>query len=175
MPQDAKLNFSLAEYDQRLSKPRAAMTAKNIDCLIVVDPSNMAWLSGYDGWSFYTHQCLIVQHDAEPVWWGRGIDAPGALRTTYLEPDNILKYPDHFVQSDSCHPMDHLSTVLRNMNLSQEEFDELAGEGGIEMKTRKVGKYEALELDIAGVEGVLGDQQPATRGLHRTTSRLRAP
>ena len=119
MPKDARLNFSLDEYASRLSQTRAAMSEKNIDCLIVVDPSNMAWLTGYDGWSFYTHQCVIVQHDAEPIWWGRGIDAPGAVRTTYLDEDNIIKYLDHFVQSDVCHPMDDLSRVLIEMRLDK--------------------------------------------------------
>ncbi len=127
MPKDAKLNFTLDEYAARLDKVRAAMSAKNIDCLVVVDPSNMAWLTGYDGWSFYTHQCVVVQHDHEPVWWGRGIDAPGAVRTTYLDEDNILKYPDHFVQSDVCHPMDHLSEVLGEMKLER-------GSIGVEME-----------------------------------------
>ncbi len=127
MPKDAKLNFTLDEYAARLDKVRAAMSAKNIDCLVVVDPSNMAWLTGYDGWSFYTHQCVVVQHDHEPVWWGRGIDAPGAVRTTYLDEDNILKYPDHFVQSDVCHPMDHLSEVLGEMKLDR-------GSIGVEME-----------------------------------------
>ncbi len=117
MPKDARLNFTLDEYASRLKKTRDAMSEKNIDCLIVVDPSNMAWLTGYDGWSFYTHQCVIVQHDHEPIWWGRGIDAPGAVRTTYLDEDNIIKYLDHFVQSDVCHPMDDLSRVLTEMKL----------------------------------------------------------
>ncbi len=119
MPKDARLHFSLDEYAARLDKTRRAMVDRNIDCLIVVDPSNMAWLTGYDGWSFYTHQCVIVQHDAEPIWWGRGIDAPGAVRTTYLDEDNIIKYLDHFVQSDTCHPMDDLSRVLTDMKLDK--------------------------------------------------------
>ena len=127
MPKDAKINFDLGEYADRLDKTRAAMVQRNIDCLIVVDPSNMAWLTGYDGWSFYTHQCVIVQHDQEPIWWGRGIDAPGAVRTTYLDNDNILKYPDHFVQSDVCHPMDHLSELLIQMKLAN-------GSVGVEME-----------------------------------------
>ncbi len=127
MPKDTKLNFTLEEYSNRLSKTRAAMSENNIDCLIVVDPSNMAWLTGYDGWSFYTHQCVIVQHDAEPIWWGRGIDAPGAVRTTYLDENNILSYLDHFVQSDVCHPMDDLSRVLVEKKLDK-------GTIGVEME-----------------------------------------
>ena len=119
MPKNARLHFTLDEYTERLAKTRKAMLEKNIDCLIIVDPSNMAWLTGYDGWSFYTHQCVIVRHDAEPIWWGRGIDAPGAVRTTYLDEDNIIKYLDHFVQSDVCHPMDDLSRVLKEMKLDK--------------------------------------------------------
>lgn len=127
MPKTTNLNFTLPEYAERLAGTRAAMAAKDIDCLLVVDPSNMSWLSGYDGWSFYTHQCLIIRHDHEPIWWGRGIDAPGAVRTTYLDEDNILKYPDHFVQSDVCHPMDHLSELLAELKLDQ-------GSVGVEME-----------------------------------------
>ena len=112
MPKDAHLNFTLAEYEQRLAATRDAMIARNLDCLVVCDPSNMAWLTGYDGWSFYTHQCVIVQHDREPVWWGRGIDAAGALRTVYLAEENIIGYPDHYVQSTERHPMDHLAGLL---------------------------------------------------------------
>ena len=103
------------------------MSSRGIDCLVIVDPSNMAWLTGYDGWSFYTHQCVIVQHGREPIWWGRGIDAPGAVRTTYIDENNILKYPDHFVQSDSCHPMDHLAEILTDLKLDR-------GSIGVEME-----------------------------------------
>ena len=115
MPKDAKLNFSLDEYAARLDRTRRAMADRDIDCLVVVDPSNMAWLTGYDGWSFYVHQCVLVTHDREPVWWGRGIDAPGALRTTWLDADGILSYPDHYVQSDERHPMDHLAGVIADL------------------------------------------------------------
>ena len=51
-----KLHFSRAEFDQRIAKTRAAMQARGLDLLIVSDPSNMNWLTGYDGWSFYVHQ-----------------------------------------------------------------------------------------------------------------------
>lgn len=127
MPDDARLNFTLDEYAARLAGTRAAMAARHIDCLVVVDPSNMAWLSGYDGWSFYTHQCVIVRHDHEPIWWGRGIDAAGALRTVYMDSGNIVGYPDHFVQSDERHPMDHLSGLLGKLKLDQ-------GSVGVEME-----------------------------------------
>lgn len=110
---EPQLNFTRAEYASRLQKTRKAMAAKGIDLLYVSDPSNMAWLTGYDGWSFYVHQGVIVPPEGEPVWYGRGQDANGAKRTAYLSHDNIVGYADHYVQSTERHPMDYLSEVLR--------------------------------------------------------------
>ncbi|XWN31129.1 MAG: ectoine hydrolase DoeA [Devosia sp.] len=106
------LYFSLEEYTSRLARTRLEMSRRGIDVLIVSDPSNMNWLTGYDGWSFYVHQCVILPLTSEPLWFGRAQDAKGALRTSCLAPDNILGYPDHYVQSTECHPMDALSSVL---------------------------------------------------------------
>ena len=106
------LKFTREEYAERLAKTRRAMEAKNVDLLIVSDPSNMAWLTGYDGWSFYVHQAVLVPPDGEPVWYGRGQDANGAKRTTYLRHDNIIGYADHYVQSTERHPMDFLSEMI---------------------------------------------------------------
>ncbi|SDO12598.1 ectoine hydrolase DoeA [Phyllobacterium sp. OV277] len=109
---EPNLKFSREEFAQRLAKTRKAMEKKGIDVLICSDPSNMAWLTGYDGWSFYVHQAVIVPPEGEPIWYGRGQDANGAKRTAYLHHDNIVGYPDHYVQSTERHPMDFLSKLL---------------------------------------------------------------
>jgi ectoine hydrolase len=109
---EPKLNFSLAEFAERLLKTRMAMERLGLDLLVVTDPSNMNWLTGYDGWSFYVHQCALVAKDGEPVWFGRAQDAQGAYRTAYMGYDNIAGYPDHYVQSTECHPMDFLSQII---------------------------------------------------------------
>ncbi len=106
------LKFSREEFAQRLAKTRKAMEKKGIDVLLCSDPSNMAWLTGYDGWSFYVHQAVIVPPEGEPIWYGRGQDANGTKRTAYLHHDNIVGYPDHYVQSTERHPMDFLSKLL---------------------------------------------------------------
>ena len=106
------LNFTRAEYAERLKKTRRAMEKAGVDLIIVTDPSNMHWLTGYDGWSFYVHQCVLVPGSGEPIWYGRGQDANGAKRTAYLAHDNIIGYPDHYVQSDERHPMDLLSKII---------------------------------------------------------------
>lgn len=111
---DVELPFSREEYGERLTKVRGAMEAAGIEVLITVDPSNMNWLTGYDGWSFYTHQAVIVSLSDGPYWWGRGIDANGARRTAYIPDESILEYPDHYVMSTDRHPMDHLSSYFRD-------------------------------------------------------------
>lgn len=107
--------FSAKEYARRLNKTRAAMAAAGLDVLFVEDPSNMAWITGYDGWSFYVHQGVVVFHDADPIWWGRRQDANGALRTVWMQDDRIFGYADHFVQSTVRHPMQDLARLLTEM------------------------------------------------------------
>lgn len=108
----ATLNFDQAEYDDRIARTRAAMEKQGIDLLIVSDPSNMAWLTGYDGWSFYVHQCVVLAKEGAPIWYGRGQDANGAKRTVFMDHDHIIGYPDHYVQSTERHPMDYLSGLI---------------------------------------------------------------
>jgi ectoine hydrolase len=106
------LPFSRDEYATRVAKTRRAMEADGVEVLVAVDPSNIAWLTGYDGWSFYTHQAVIVGPDGDPVWWGRGMDAAGAKRTVFMGDDDIVGYEDHYVMSTERHPMQDLARVL---------------------------------------------------------------
>ncbi len=106
------LRFSREEYDERIAKTRAAMERVGVDVIIVSDPSNMAWLTGYDGWSFYVHQAVLLGLEGEPIWYGRGQDAQGAYRTCFMHQDNVIGYPDHYVQSTERHPMDYLSARM---------------------------------------------------------------
>ncbi|MBV9736314.1 MAG: ectoine hydrolase DoeA [Acidisphaera sp.] len=106
------LPFTRTEYAERLASTRAAMQQAGIDLLIASDPSNMAWLTGYDGWSFYVHQCVLVPPEGEPLWFGRGQDANGAKRTAYIAHENIVGYPDHYVQSAERHPMQVLAQLI---------------------------------------------------------------
>jgi ectoine hydrolase len=106
--------FSQTEFGRRLALTRSAMDRAGIDVLYVQDPSNMAWLTGYDGWSFYVHQGVLVFGDADPVWWGRRQDANGALRTVWMGDDRVHGYADHYVQSTLRHPMQDLAGHIRD-------------------------------------------------------------
>jgi len=110
---DVDLPFPRAEYAERLAKLRRAMDAAGVEVLFTCDPANMSWLTGYDGWSFYVHQAVIVGPEGDPVFWGRAMDANGALRTCYMDPADIVGYPDHFLMSTVHHPMTHLAELIR--------------------------------------------------------------
>ncbi len=111
--------FTKAEYDRRLARTRAALSAAGLDAVFVTDPSNQAWLTGYDGWSFYVHQGVILTLEGEPVWWGRNMDMLGGRRTCWMHPDNIRGYGDHYVQSTEVHPMQDLAENLKGMGLDR--------------------------------------------------------
>lgn len=107
------LPFEKSEYLERLQRTRTAMAGRGIEVLLVADPANMNYLTGYDGWSFYTPQVVaVIADEEEPLWIGRGIDANGARVTTWLSDGNIYPYPDHFVHAYPKHPMDYAAEVL---------------------------------------------------------------
>ena len=100
-----ELSFARDEYDLRIANTRSSMADVGIDLLIIYDPSNKSWLTGYDGWSFYVHECVLLAMEGEPVYVGRGMDAVGATRTTFMSHDNIVGYPDDLVQNPPSHAM----------------------------------------------------------------------
>ena len=110
---NADPDFSQEEYAERLSRVRAAMDRAGIELLFTCDPANMAWLTGYDGWSFYVHQGVLVGPSGDPVFWGRAMDAVGASMTCYMGADDLIGYADDFVMSDRRHAMRHLAGVIR--------------------------------------------------------------
>ncbi|WP_170368059.1 M24 family metallopeptidase [Ruegeria arenilitoris] len=107
------LAFSAEEYAARLAKTRSAMAQRGVETLLVADPSNMAWLTGYDGWSFYVPQMVIVPRDGAPLWWGRTQDKPGAAQTTWLDPADLFDWPEEHVQHPDHHPVESLASLLR--------------------------------------------------------------
>ena len=112
------LPFTPSEYAQRLAKTQAEMHARGLDALIVTDPSNQAWLTAYDGWSFYVHQAVIVPAKGAPLWWGRMQDAAGALRTVWMPADRVRGYAEDYIQTGARHPMEDLAQVLGDLGLS---------------------------------------------------------
>jgi ectoine hydrolase len=105
--------FTKEEYLERIDKTKMRMAEMDMEVLVVSDPANMNYLTGYDGWSFYVPQVVIISLDSEePVWVGREMDAAGARFTCFLQRDNIIGYPEYYVQIADRHPMEFVADVL---------------------------------------------------------------
>ncbi len=112
--------FEISEYERRVRLTKERMDHAGIEVMLVVDPANMNYLTGYDGWSFYVHQGVIVIGDRdEPVWFGRRQDANGARITSWLNDDSIFGYPDEYVQSRYTHTMVYVAQLLRELGVSE--------------------------------------------------------
>ena len=100
------LPFQPSEYAARLAKIRQEMLRRGLDLLIVNDVANQHYITGYDGWSFYTPQVVLVPLAGEPVWIGRAMDAAGGRLTAWMAAENIVGFPEDHVQRPDRHPMD---------------------------------------------------------------------
>lgn len=117
------LPFSLKEYKSRLEQTKKKMQEQGIEVLLLADPANMNYLSGYNGWSFYVDQMLVVIVDEEqPIWIGRKQDANGAKATTWLYHENIIPYPEDHIHSATKHPMDFVAKILTEIGQSNRKI-----------------------------------------------------
>ncbi len=111
-----KLVFKEQEYKERVRKVKERMDACGLEVILTMDPANMNYLSGYDGWSFYVHQGTLLSLGAEePIWFGREQDSNGARMTTWLKEQNIHGYPDEYVQSRYTHTMKYVAGLMREL------------------------------------------------------------
>lgn len=108
---------STEEYAARLARVQQVMAERGWAALVVSDPANMLYLSGYDAWSFYTPQCLVVPVEGEPHLFARAMDAAGAGHTSHLTPERIHGYPEELVHRPDVHPFDHIAAAARELGL----------------------------------------------------------
>lgn len=103
------------EYQRRLAAVRARMGEQGLDLLLVNEPANINYLTGYDGWSFYVPQLLALPLNdaATPTWIGRQMDAAQAPLTSWLPSAHVVGYPETYVQATDRHPMDWIADHLR--------------------------------------------------------------
>ncbi len=105
--------FQKTEYDDRSLRVKQRMQAAGFDLLICQDPASMGWLTGFDGWSFYTPQAVLVHlEEASPIWFGRAQDAKSARITTDIPDENIIGFSEPLVQHPTQHPFDELCDLI---------------------------------------------------------------
>ncbi|TIU31029.1 MAG: aminopeptidase P family protein, partial [Mesorhizobium sp.] len=90
--------FPRTEYLRRLSAVKAEMEGRDVDVLLVLDASNITYLSGYTTPSGYVPQALVIDGVAEePTFILRRCDAPAAMYECFMEQDKIIGYPEALI------------------------------------------------------------------------------
>ena len=108
------MSFTNQEFKTRLNNVKKSMQKKGIDLLISHDTANMYYLTGYDAWSFYYAQCVLVHVDLdEPLCFVRAQDAGGAFIKTYLKKENIIIYNENYIHKWPKHPYDYLVQIIK--------------------------------------------------------------
>lgn len=105
--------FSSSEYAERQARVRRRAAELGFDALLIADPSNLYYLTGYDAWSFYTPQVLHLPVVGDPTLIMRAMDANGAWRTaTGIASSDIFGYPENLIHSRDVHPGDWMGRLL---------------------------------------------------------------
>lgn len=138
------------EYRHRLQQVQEAMGQQEMAALVVSDPANLFYLTGYDAWSFYMPQCLVVPATGAPHFFTRQMDAAGATFGSDLNTaagrDRVHGYPEDLVNRPDTHPFEWIAHRAR-------EVGALPADGRIGMEADAhfftVRSYQAL----AGVVG----------------------
>ena len=108
------MSFTNQEFKTRLNNVKNSMQKKGIDLLISHDTANMYYLTGYDAWSFYYAQCVLVHADLdEPLCFVRAQDVGGAFIKTYLKKENIIIYNENYIHKWPKHPYDYLVQIIK--------------------------------------------------------------
>ncbi|QDP98840.1 M24 family metallopeptidase [Microlunatus elymi] len=108
---------SVAEYRDRVQRVQAAMATRSLAALVVADPANIYYLVGYDAWSFYTPQCLIVPAVGDPHFFARTMDAAGARFGADLGPERVHGYPEELVHRPDRHPYQWICQRAKEIGL----------------------------------------------------------
>jgi Xaa-Pro dipeptidase len=136
----AMLPFERSEYLERLGKTRQCMEAAGIDVLLVANEHNMNYLSGYDGYSAYVPQLLMVASDEEePLWVGRAMDEACARNSVFMDHSKIIGYPERYIGDPDLHPMSFMADLLRERNWASRRL-------GVELDTEPFSPYAYGEL-----------------------------
>lgn len=97
------LAFAESEYAQRVERVREALFAQGLDALIVTQPENICYLSGYWTPGYHVFQALAVPRRGEPFLVVRNIEVDNVLSRAWFKRhypiDNLDLALETFVQA----------------------------------------------------------------------------
>jgi Xaa-Pro aminopeptidase len=131
--------FERTEYLDRINAVKQRMETAGIDLLLVSEPTNMAYLSGYACITYYFRGFVVIApEDEEPLWIGREwTDAPAARLTTFLDDDRIIGYPESRFFDPECDVETFIAGVLADRGWQRRRI-------GMELESRQL-PYAAVQ------------------------------
>lgn len=105
--------FQATEYSRRIGAIKNAMADARLDLMVVTSPPNMNYSVGYDAWSFYVPQAILLPLSGEPLWVGRAIDLECARHTTVLPDEALFGYDDSYL-AEGRHGADFIAGIIRS-------------------------------------------------------------
>ncbi|ANI41998.1 M24 family metallopeptidase [Mycolicibacterium vaccae] len=79
-----QLHFSVEEYRARLLRTQAEMERHGLDALLLHQPENIAWLSGFWHDGFFAYHSLVVPSAGEPILVERRLEDPVAQELSWV-------------------------------------------------------------------------------------------
>lgn len=112
--------FEAREFRNRVNAAKARMAEAGLEALLVFDPANINYLTGYEARSYYTPQCVLVANDLdEPMWIGRAMDVANGYWTTHLTRSSFVSYPDRYISDPNLHAMEYIAGWLADQGFGR--------------------------------------------------------
>ncbi len=132
--------FPAAEYQRRVADVAERAARQGFGLLVVTEPRNIAYLTGYDAHSYYVPQAALVHTDsAQLLLVLREMDLACVGWLCHLGADQVIGYPDRYV-SGFDHPMAFVGGLIHDR-----------GWGGLRIG---IGE-DAYGLSVAGLRALL--------------------
>lgn len=103
-----------SQYMNRLHKVKKQMQRREVDNLIITDPANMYYLTGYSALSFTTPRAVIINIEKKyPYWFGLDNESRNVTQNTRIPDKNIITYTNYYIQNPLVNPFELLATFLK--------------------------------------------------------------
>lgn len=110
------LAFDRAELDRRLRVVQQRMVSAGVEALLVIDEPNITWVTGYQGFTAYVPQCMLVTlADPEPVLILREMDLPCARASTYATEASLFAYDERLLGLSAVPVWTRIGETLRKL------------------------------------------------------------
>ena len=132
------------------------METSGVDVLLIIDPGNLCWLTGYMGESAYVPQMLILAGDeAEPELVLRHQDVPCAVHSAYMAKRRYIAYPEELIADpDGRDGFDFVIERLQERRLDQGRIGIEKGStflSGTSWEKFQTSLPDATWVDVTGV------------------------